>query len=65
MTTLNLADVLQAIHKLPSLPAVVLELIASMEDEEVDIDTLARKIALDQALSAKALRLANSSFYGV
>lgn len=63
--TLDLADVMQAINKLPSLPAVVLELITSMEDEDVDIDTLARKISLDQALSAKTLRLANSSFYGV
>lgn len=65
MTMLTLPEVLKAVNSLPSLPAVVLELIASLDDDDVDIDTLAGKIALDQALSAKTLRLANSSFYGV
>ena len=65
MPILLMADVLKSIHSLPSLPAVVLDLLASMEQDDVDIDTLARKIALDQVLTAKALRLANSSFYGM
>ncbi len=65
MNTLVVTDVLKKIQALPSLPAVVLDLLASMEQPEVDIDTLARKIALDQALTAKTLRLANSSFYGM
>lgn len=65
MTQLTPAEVLQTIHKLPSLPAVVLELLASMDQDDADIDTLGRKIAQDQALTAKSLRLANSSFYGM
>ena len=65
MPVLLMADVLKTIHSLPSLPAVVLDLLASMEQDDVDIDTLARKIALDQVLTAKTLRLANSSFYGM
>jgi putative nucleotidyltransferase with HDIG domain len=40
-------------------------LLASMAQEDVDIDELAKKIAQDQALTAKTLRLANSSFYGM
>ena len=62
---LALPDVLKKIHALPSLPAVVLELLASLDQEEVNLDLLARKISLDQALTAKTLRLANSSFYGM
>ena len=64
-TTIERDDVLKRIHNLPSLPTVVMELLASIDQEDVDIDELARKIAQDQALTAKALRLANSSFYGM
>jgi len=65
LEALTLPEVLQKIHALPSLPAVVLELLSSLDQENVNLDTLARKISLDQALTAKTLRLANSSFYGM
>lgn len=61
----QLDAVIQSIHDLPSLPAVVTELLASMEREDIDVHALSDKIALDQALTAKTLRLANSSFYGM
>ena len=57
--------VIKRIQDLPSLPAVVIELLSSMEQDDIDVHALAGKIALDQALSAKTLRLANSSFYGM
>jgi putative nucleotidyltransferase with HDIG domain len=63
MTSID--DVIKRIHDLPSLPAVVIELLSSMEQDDIDTHALAGKIALDQALSAKTLRLANSSFYGM
>lgn len=65
MNTVTLDEVRRRIHKLPSLPKVVMELLASLDREDVNIDTLVKKIAKDQALSAKTLRLANSSFYGM
>jgi len=65
LEALTLPEVLHKIHALPSLPAVVLELLTSLDQENVNLDTLARKISLDQALAAKTLRLANSSFYGM
>ncbi|HEX8406616.1 MAG TPA: HDOD domain-containing protein [Duganella sp.] len=58
-------DVIKCVRDLPSLPAVVAELLATMENDDVDTHVLAAKIALDQALTAKTLRLANSSFYGL
>jgi putative nucleotidyltransferase with HDIG domain len=48
---------------LPSPPAVVMELLSAIEREETDIAGLARKVATDQALTAKTLRLANSTLY--
>jgi putative nucleotidyltransferase with HDIG domain len=65
MNCISAEDILRKIHNLPSLPTVVMELLASMGQEDVDIDVLANKIAQDQALTAKTLRLANSSFYGM
>jgi len=65
MSTITIEEVLTHIHKLPSLPTVVMELLASIAQEDTDIDELAKKIAQDQALTAKTLRLANSSFYGM
>jgi len=65
MTRLALADVLPAVNKLPSLPTVVMELLASLDQEDINIEALAAKITQDQALTAKTLRLANSSFYGM
>jgi putative nucleotidyltransferase with HDIG domain len=60
-----LADVVRQIRDLPSLSAVVVELMSSIDNEETDVRALGQKIALDQALTAKTLRLANSSFYGM
>ena len=53
------------IHKLPSLPAVVMDLLASLAQEDVDIDVLSKKIITDQVLTAKTLKVANSPFYGM
>jgi HD-like signal output (HDOD) protein len=49
------ADIIKCVRDLPSLPAVVAELLATMEQEDIDTHVLAAKIAL----------LANSSFYGL
>jgi HD-like signal output (HDOD) protein len=49
---------------LPALPAAVLDLLALVNAEDVDIDELSARISVDMALTAKILRLANSSFYG-
>ncbi|QGZ39641.1 putative nucleotidyltransferase with HDIG domain [Pseudoduganella flava] len=65
MTQLRYDDVVHSLDDLPSLPAVVMELLNSIDAEEVDIAVLARKVSLDQALTAKTLRLANSPLYGL
>ncbi|MCX7192478.1 MAG: HDOD domain-containing protein [Proteobacteria bacterium] len=63
--TIGKKDLLARLHQLPSLPAIVQELIASFNDADLDTVLLANKIEHDQGLSARVLRVANSSFYGL
>ncbi|MEN3291643.1 MAG: hypothetical protein V7642_896 [Burkholderiales bacterium] len=65
MNTIALADVIKSVRDLPSLPAVVMELLSSFDQDDASIDMLADKVSRDQALAAKTLRIANSSFYGL
>lgn len=65
MNHIVLDEMLRRLHNLPSLSTVVMELLASMNQNDVHVGTLAQTIAQDQALTAKTLRLANSSFYGM
>lgn len=53
------------VRTLPALPQAVVELRSALRREDVAVDELATTISHDQALTAKTLRLANSSFYGV
>lgn len=65
LPALTLEEVLADIRQLPSLPAVVGELIRTLDNESAGIDQLAEGIAKDQSLAARALRVANSPFYGI
>lgn len=58
-------QILAKLHQLPAIPAVVQEVIASFKNANLDSAVLARKISQDQGLSAKVLRVANSTFYGL
>lgn len=65
MNALPPDQVLAAINALPSMPAVVSELMTQLDDDDVDLDVVARKIGVEPGLAARLLRLANSSFYGL
>ena len=65
MIRLSFEHIVRQIQELPSLPVVVMELLSSMDQDDTDVHVLAQKIELDQALAAKTLRIANSSFYGM
>lgn len=65
MSAILLDDIVRNLEDLPSLPAVVMELLTSIDQEDVDISVLAKKVSHDQALTAKTLRLANSSLFGL
>lgn len=57
-------DFFKSITNLPSMPKVVQEVIRMLDDPDVDVNELAAEINLDAAISAKVLRMANSSYYG-
>lgn len=65
MTMLNRDQVTARLKQLPSLPSAVSDLLASFSNEDVDVEQIARQIARDQGLTARVLRVANSSFYGL
>lgn len=60
---MNFDALFQQQNALPTIPKVVQEVIDSFNNEDVSIDVIASKLAADQVLSAKLLRLANSSYY--
>lgn len=65
MNTITSDEVIKNIRDLPSLPIIVMDLLNSFEHQDASIGELADKVSRDQALAAKTLRLANSSFYGL
>lgn len=61
----SLAQIVGGLRALPSLPTVVMDLLQTMGEDEVDVERLARGIGNDQALAAHTLRVANSPFYAM
>jgi HD-like signal output (HDOD) protein len=56
-------DVVTGRTALPTIPRVVHRLIAGLRRRDVNLNDLAAELAHDPVLSARVLRLANSSFY--
>lgn len=51
------------IKQLPVIPKLLHELMQDFSNENAQIDDIARKIAMDQVISAKVLKMANSAAY--
>jgi putative nucleotidyltransferase with HDIG domain len=64
-SSIDRSAIFDRLHQLPAMPLVVQELMGSFNGVTAGSATLARQIELDQGLSAKVLRVANSSFYGL
>lgn len=60
----SMQKIFDHVLEMPSISKVVQELIESFNDPRANVDAVAKKIRMDQALSAKVLRLANSARYG-
>jgi len=61
---MKLESVFDHVNQLPTVPSVVQELIASFDQDDIDVSRLASKVSKDQVISAKVLRLANSAHFG-
>ena len=60
----RLKKITQSIIALPTLPAVITQLIGIIDNPKTSARNVAQLISTDQALTAKILKLANSAFYG-
>ncbi|RJG49434.1 HDOD domain-containing protein [Motilimonas pumila] len=60
---MDLNAVFSNLKQLPVIPTLLAELMESFGDEDARIDVLAKKIAMDQSLSAKVIKMANSAAY--
>ena len=58
-------DVMQRIDTIPALPEAVMKVIKLIDDENTRPRELEKYIGADQALTARMLRLVNSSFFGL
>lgn len=65
MNTLDPTAIVKTLRDLPALQPVLMQLVQSFEQPEANLGWIAQGVARDQALAAKTLRLANSSFYGL
>ncbi|MEO7853856.1 MAG: HDOD domain-containing protein [Rubrivivax sp.] len=57
-------DVAAGRVELPTIPSIVQRLMAALRDPDVDFRKIAEALSQDPVLSAKVLRIANSSFFG-
>lgn len=65
MTHSGIIKKLERSGELPTLPAIALEINRLLENPETTMAQLAAVIEKDQAIVSKALKLVNSSFYGL
>jgi putative nucleotidyltransferase with HDIG domain len=56
---------LMSTQQLPSAPEIAQKMLVAVNREDSRVDDLARLIARDQSLTARLLRLANSSFFAI
>jgi len=61
----RLNAIITSIKKLPSLPALYVQLVQEMESPEVSSRSIATIISKDITMTAKTLQLVNSAFYGM
>ena len=65
MSTDKVEHILSRIRTLPTLPAVVYKLLKLVESQTSTAAELSEAISKDQALTARVLKLVNSSFYAL
>jgi HD-like signal output (HDOD) protein len=62
---MDLKSLIDEPSKLPTIPKLGQQLIASFSSDDVSVSEIAHQLAADPALSAKLLRLANSAYFRV
>jgi len=60
---IELSQLFKDVKQLPVLPILLLELMESFADEDTRVEDIAKKVGMDQSISAKVIRMANSAAY--
>ncbi len=63
--SLELHSVINAVGDLPPMPVVAVKVVQMLQDPKTNAADLAEAISRDQAVSARVLKIANSSFYSL
>ena len=61
----SIEEILSDDVKLPSLPSIALRIIDAVKADEASLSELARIVSSDPALTARVLKISNSSFYSL
>lgn len=64
MTGVRLSHIVQKVNDMPVLPSRVNRIIELTEDPDSTIKDLEKEILMDQSLTSRILKLANSAYYG-
>jgi HD-like signal output (HDOD) protein len=62
---MEIKDLLSQTDKLPNIPEVVRELIQALNNPDANYAEISKKVAKDQTISLKILRLVNSAYFGL
>jgi HD-like signal output (HDOD) protein/CheY-like chemotaxis protein len=60
-----LKEIVSQIDSLPTLPAIYVELVEELKSDDASIETIGAIISKDIGLTAKILKMVNSSFFGL
>lgn len=60
---LELSQLFKQVKQLPVLPVLLVELMETFDDEDTRVEDIAKKIGMDQSISAKVISMANSVAY--
>jgi HD-like signal output (HDOD) protein len=58
------SELVKKIHQLPQLPKALGELLEAVNNQQISIEDIATKVSQHPVMSARVLRLANSSYFG-
>ena len=61
----GLRQLVSCMERVPSMPRLYVEIVEKLEDPEIGLDSIGDIIAKDIGMSAKILKLVNSSFFGL
>lgn len=61
---ISIEEVINKINDLPMLPELAREMLNDLNNDDISLEMIAEKVAMDQSIAAKVIQMANTSYYG-